>query len=152
MANNKLLVEERQTDLGNFTVGRLLPFRKKRQVGPFTFIDQMGPAKMGNGNYLDVDQHPHIGLGTLTYFFEGEMEHRDSTGSRQIINPGDVGFMNRMVSPSEAESISALKLPIPLSFVLETTKVEASENGRKKHVRINNLTLDIDANKSILLL
>ncbi len=53
----------------------------------------MGPAKMGNGNYLDVDQHPHIGLGTLTYFFEGEMEHRDSTGSRQIINPGDVGFM-----------------------------------------------------------
>lgn len=93
MANNKLLIEERQTDLGNFIVGRLLPFRKKRQVGPFTFIDHMGPAKIGNGNYVDVDQHPHIGLSTLTYLFEGEIEHKDSTGSNQVIAPGDVGFM-----------------------------------------------------------
>ncbi len=93
MANNKLLVNERQTDLGNFMVGRLLPFRKKRQVGPFTFIDHIGPAELGNGQYLDVDQHPHIGLSTLTYLFEGEIEHRDSIGSIQIITPGDVGFM-----------------------------------------------------------
>ncbi len=93
MANNKLLVDERQTDLGQFIVGRLLPFRKKRQVGPFTFIDHMGPSKVGNGNYMDVDQHPHIGLCTLTYLFEGEIEHRDSTGSVKIIGPGDVGFM-----------------------------------------------------------
>lgn len=93
MANNKLLVDERQTDLGNFIVGRLLPFRKKRQVGPFTFIDHMGPAKIGNGKYIDVHQHPHIGLSTLTYLFEGKIEHRDSTGTTQIIHPGDVGFM-----------------------------------------------------------
>ena len=93
MANNKLLVNERQTDLGNFMVGRLLPFRKKRQVGPFTFIDHMGPAKLGNGIYVDVDQHPHIGLSTLTYLFEGEIEHRDSIGSVQVITPGDVAFM-----------------------------------------------------------
>lgn len=93
MANNKLIVEERQTDLGNFIVGRLLPFRKKRQVGPFTFIDHMGPSTIGKGNYMDVDQHPHIGLSTLTYLFEGEIEHKDSTGSDQIIYPGDVGFM-----------------------------------------------------------
>jgi redox-sensitive bicupin YhaK (pirin superfamily) len=93
MANNKLLVDERQTDIGNFMVGRLLPFRKKRQVGPFTFIDHMGPAQMGNGNYMDVDQHPHIGLSTLTYLFEGEIEHRDSIGTLQIIKSGDVGFM-----------------------------------------------------------
>ncbi|MFK8102651.1 MAG: pirin family protein [Saprospiraceae bacterium] len=93
MANNKLLVNERQTDLGNFMVGRLLPFRKKRQVGPFTFIDHMGPAELGNGQYMDVDQHPHIGLSTLTYLFAGQIEHRDSTGSVQVINPGDVGFM-----------------------------------------------------------
>ena len=93
MANNKLLVNERQADLGNFMVGRLLPFRKKRQVGPFTFIDHMGPSTMGNGAYFDVDQHPHIGLSTLTYLFEGEIEHRDSTGSVQVISPGDVGFM-----------------------------------------------------------
>ncbi len=93
MANNKLIVEERQSDLGNFIVGRLLPFRKKRQVGPFTFIDHMGPTKVGNGNYMDVNQHPHIGLSTLTYLFEGEIEHRDSTGAIQVIRPGDVGFM-----------------------------------------------------------
>jgi len=93
MANNRLLVDERQADLGNFMVGRLLPFRKKRQVGPFTFIDHMGPAKMGSGNYVDVDQHPHIGLSTLTYLFEGEIEHRDSIGTAQVISPGDVGFM-----------------------------------------------------------
>ncbi|MCH2233584.1 MAG: pirin family protein [Crocinitomicaceae bacterium] len=93
MANNKLLVNERQADLGSFLVGRLLPFRKKRQVGPFTFIDHMGPGIMGNGKYADVDQHPHIGLSTLTYLFEGEIEHRDSVGSVQVIAPGDVGFM-----------------------------------------------------------
>lgn len=93
MTNNKLIVDEKQADLGNFIVGRLLPFRKKRQVGPFTFIDHMGPSKIGNGNYMDVDQHPHIGLSTLTYLFEGEIEHRDSTGSIQVISPGDVGFM-----------------------------------------------------------
>ncbi|WP_299116679.1 pirin family protein [uncultured Winogradskyella sp.] len=93
MANNKLLVNERQADLGNFMVGRLLPFRKKRQVGPFTFIDHMGPATLGNGKYVDVDQHPHIGLSTLTYLFEGEIEHKDSLGSEKIISAGDVGFM-----------------------------------------------------------
>lgn len=93
MANNKLLVNERQADLGNFMVGRLLPFRKKRQVGPFTFIDHMGSAILGDGKYMDVDQHPHIGLSTLTYLFEGEIEHRDSIGSKQIIHSGDVGFM-----------------------------------------------------------
>jgi len=93
MANNSLLVNERQNDLGNFTVGRLLPFRKKRQVGPFTFIDHMGPSTIGPGKYLDVDQHPHIGLSALTYLFEGEIEHRDSIGSIQTIRPGDVGFM-----------------------------------------------------------
>lgn len=93
MANNNLLVNERQADLGNFIVGRLLPFRKKRQVGPFTFIDHMGPSTIGPGKYVDVDQHPHIGLSTLTYLFEGEIEHRDSIGSVQVISPGDVGFM-----------------------------------------------------------
>ncbi len=103
MANNKLLLEERQTDLGNFIVGRLLPFRKKRQVGPFTFIDHMGPSKIGNGNYMDVDQHPHIGLSTLTYLLEGEIEHRDSTGSVQVISPGDIGFMTSGSGVSHTE-------------------------------------------------
>lgn len=93
MATNKLLVDERQTNLGDFIIGRLLPFRKKRQVGPFTYIDHMGPVKLGKGKYLDVDQHPHIGLSTLTYLYEGEIEHKDSNGSVQLIRPGDAGFM-----------------------------------------------------------
>ncbi|MGB0933468.1 MAG: pirin family protein [Lishizhenia sp.] len=103
MANNDLLVNERQTDLGNFMVGRLLPFRKKRQVGPFTFIDHMGPAELGNGRYVDVDQHPHIGLSTLTYLFEGEIHHKDSLGSDQIILAGDVGFMTSGKGVSHTE-------------------------------------------------
>lgn len=88
-----MIVEERSRDIGNFLVGRLLPFRKKRQVGPFTFIDHMGPAEMGDGVYMDVDQHPHIGLSTLTYLLEGAIEHRDSTGAVQVVKAGDVGFM-----------------------------------------------------------
>ena len=94
MANNKLLIDERQREVGNFLVGRLLPFRKKRQVGPFVFIDHMGPSPIGPGNYSDVDQHPHIGLSTLTYLFEGEVEHKDSTGAHQVVKAGDVGFMS----------------------------------------------------------
>lgn len=93
MANNSLIIDERQSDLGNFIVGRLLPFRKKRQIGPFTFIDHMGPATIKKNQYIDVNQHPHIGLSTLTYLFEGEVEHKDSIGSHAIITPGDVGFM-----------------------------------------------------------
>ncbi len=93
MINERLIVEERSRDIGNFMVGRLLPFRKKRQVGPFTFIDHMGPSVIGPERYVDVDYHPHIGLSTLTYLFEGQIEHRDSTGAVQVIRPGDVGFM-----------------------------------------------------------
>ncbi len=91
--NNKRLAPERTRDIGKFLVGRLLPFAKKRQVGPFTFIDHMGPAVIGPPNYMDIDQHPHIGLSTLTYLLSGEVHHRDSTGASQIIKAGDVGFM-----------------------------------------------------------
>lgn len=88
-----MIIEERGRDIGNFLVGRLLPFRKKRQVGPFTFIDHMGPSEVGPNKYMDVDQHPHIGLSTLTYLLEGEMEHKDSTGAFRIVTPGSVNFM-----------------------------------------------------------
>ena len=93
MNNQRIYVEEASRNIGNFMVGRLLPMRKKRQVGPFTFIDHMGPATFGNGTFMDVDQHPHIGLSTLTYLYEGSIHHKDSIGSDQIIAPGDVGFM-----------------------------------------------------------
>ncbi|TXC85258.1 pirin family protein [Luteibaculum oceani] len=105
--NNTYLVEERSRDIGQFMVGRLLPFRKKRQVGPFTFIDHMGPAYLGNGKWLDVDQHPHIGLATLTYLFEGEVEHRDSTGATQVIKAGDIGYMHAGKAVSHTERTPA---------------------------------------------
>ena len=93
MSNTGLIIEERSRDIGDFLVGRLIPFRKKRMVGPFIFIDHMGPAQVGPGKYMDVDQHPHIGLSTLTYLLEGEMMHADSIGTVQRISPGSVNWM-----------------------------------------------------------
>ncbi len=93
MSNQDLIIPERSRDIGDFLVGRLLPFRKKRMVGPFIFIDHMGPTQLGPGQYMDVDQHPHIGLATLTFLLEGEVEHRDSLGTRQVIRPGSVNWM-----------------------------------------------------------
>lgn len=93
MSNIELIIEERAADIGNFMVGRLLPFRRKRMVGPFAFIDHMGPAKMDGNKNLDVPPHPHIGLSTLTYLFEGAIRHRDSLGSDVEIQPGAVNWM-----------------------------------------------------------
>lgn len=93
MSNTDLIIEERNRDIGDFLVGRLIPFRKKRMVGPFIFIDHMGPSTIKPGTYMDIDQHPHIGLSTLTYLFEGEIHHQDSIGSDQIIKPGSVNWM-----------------------------------------------------------
>ena len=93
MSNTDLIIEERSRDIGDFLVGRLIPFRKKRMVGPFIFIDHMGPADAGPGKWVDIDQHPHIGLSTLTYLFEGEIEHQDSLGTKQRIRPGSVNWM-----------------------------------------------------------
>ena len=93
MSNIQLIIEERAADIGNFMVGRLLPFREKRTVGPFAFIDHMGPAAMKEFQNLDVPPHPHIGLSTLTYLFEGSMMHRDSIGTEIEIQPGAVNWM-----------------------------------------------------------
>ena len=93
MSNIELIIEEKAADIGNFLVGRLLPFREKRAVGPFVFIDHMGPAKLSEYQNLDVPPHPHIGLSTLTYLFEGSIFHRDSIGSAIEIRPGAVNWM-----------------------------------------------------------
>ena len=93
MSNIQLIIEERAADIGNFLVGRLLPFRQKRAVGPFVFIDHMGPVKLNDHQNLDIGPHPHIGLSTLTYLFEGAIIHRDSVGSVVEIQPGAVNWM-----------------------------------------------------------
>ena len=93
MSNINLIIEERPADIGNFLVGRLLPFRGKRMVGPFIFIDHMGPAALSDHENMDVGPHPHIGLSTLTYLFDGAIMHRDSLGTAIEIKPGQVNWM-----------------------------------------------------------
>ncbi|PHR12664.1 MAG: hypothetical protein COA40_07135 [Aequorivita sp.] len=93
MSNLNTIIPERAANIGNFMVGRLLPFREKRMVGPFAFIDHMGPVEMDENENLDVPPHPHIGLSTLTYLFEGSIMHRDSLGSAVEITPGAVNWM-----------------------------------------------------------
>ncbi|MGL2966146.1 pirin family protein [Flavobacterium sp. XGLA_31] len=93
MSNIGMIIEERAADIGNFLVGRLLPFREKRAVGPFVFIDHMGPAQLKDYQNMDVPPHPHIGLSTLTYLSEGAIMHRDSLGTEIEIKPGAVNWM-----------------------------------------------------------
>lgn len=90
----EVLVVPRTHDLGEgFTVRRALPSRERRMVGPFVFFDQMGPHSFSSGQGLDVRPHPHIGLSTVTYLLQGEIQHRDSLGTNQLIRPGEVNWM-----------------------------------------------------------
>ena len=93
MSNIDFIREEAAANIGNFMVGRLLPFRQKRSIGPFVFIDHMGPACLADHENLDVGPHPHIGLSTLTYLFDGAIFHRDSLGTAMEIKPGAVNWM-----------------------------------------------------------
>jgi redox-sensitive bicupin YhaK (pirin superfamily) len=88
-----LVLHARPRDLGGFSVRRVLPSRERRLVGPFIFWDHMGPATFEPGKGVDVRPHPHINLATVTYLFEGEIDHRDSVGSHQAIRPGAVNWM-----------------------------------------------------------
>jgi redox-sensitive bicupin YhaK (pirin superfamily) len=87
------VLQPQSRDLGGFTVGRVLPAIGRRLLGPFIFFDQMGPGELLAGHGLDVRPHPHINLATVTYLFAGEILHRDSLGSAQVIRPGDVNWM-----------------------------------------------------------
>ena len=91
----ELLIHQRSRDLGSFEVGRVLPFSRRRMVGPYIFFDRMGPKALAPGlpREADVRPHPHIGLSTITYLFAGEIMHRDSVGSEQPVRPGEVNWM-----------------------------------------------------------
>lgn len=93
MSNINLIIEERAAKIGSFMVGRLLPFRQKRMVGPFIYIDHMGPVKLSERDNFDVLPHPHIGLSTLTFLFEGSIMHRDTLGNEVEIKPHAVNWM-----------------------------------------------------------
>ncbi|MGF6901598.1 pirin family protein [Paraburkholderia sp. GAS348] len=89
----KAVLKPHLRDVGNLSVRRVLPAMAARLIGPFIFFDHMGPAALEPGVGLDVRPHPHIGLATVTYLFEGSIMHRDSLGSEQKIVPGDVNWM-----------------------------------------------------------
>ncbi len=89
----ELTIQPRVRSLGEFDVRRVLPAAKRRMVGPFVFLDHMGPAVFPPGSGINVRPHPHIGLATITYLFEGEIMHRDSLGYRQLIQAGAVNLM-----------------------------------------------------------
>jgi redox-sensitive bicupin YhaK (pirin superfamily) len=100
------VIVPRARDLGSFEVRRALPSAHKQMVGPFIFFDQMGPAEFLLGHGVDVRPHPHIGLATVTYLFEGEIWHRDSLGTSAPIRPGEVNLMSagRGIVHSERET------------------------------------------------
>jgi len=89
----ELTIDPRERRVGAGTVRRLLPFRTRRMVGPFAFLDIMGPEHLGPGVGMDIDAHPHIGLSTLTYLLHGRVGHRDSTGAVQTVEAGAVNWM-----------------------------------------------------------
>ncbi|RWG91268.1 pirin family protein [Mesorhizobium sp.] len=89
----ELMVIPNAKDIGGFEVRRALPTAKRRLVGPFIFFDRMGPAILRAGHAIDVRPHPHIGLSTVTYLFDGKIRHRDSLGTEMVIAPGDVNLM-----------------------------------------------------------
>ena len=111
-----LTIAAREKDLGGFSVRRLLPYAQRRMVGPFIFLDHMGPAQFEAGHGIDVRPHPHIGISTVTYLFEGEIHHRDTLGYDQTITPGAVNWMTagRGIAHSERTTADDKGRPHPL--------------------------------------
>jgi redox-sensitive bicupin YhaK (pirin superfamily) len=105
------VIEARRHDLGGFEVGRVLPFRQRRMVGPFVFFDHMGPVALPAPvpRSTDVRPHPHIGLSTVTYLFDGQMTHRDSLGVEQVIEPGALNWMTAGAGISHSERFDGMR-------------------------------------------
>jgi redox-sensitive bicupin YhaK (pirin superfamily) len=115
------VIVPRARDLGGFSVRRALPAARRQMVGPFIFLDEMGPAIFAPGQGLDVRPHPHIGLATVTYLFEGEILHRDSLGMVQPIRPGAVNLMTAGSGITHSERTEAgLRATGPRLWGLQT--------------------------------
>jgi redox-sensitive bicupin YhaK (pirin superfamily) len=107
----ELAFPARERDLGGFQVGRVLPYSKRRMVGPFIFLDHLGPLQLAAPvpRSADVRPHPHIGLATVTYLFAGELTHRDSLGVEQVIRPGEVNWMTAGRGISHSERFDSMR-------------------------------------------
>lgn len=110
------VIVPRARDLGGFEVRRALPAIERRMIGPFVFLDQMGPAEFEAGKGIDVRPHPHINLATVTYLYAGEIFHRDTLGSAQAIRPGDLNWMSagRGIAHSERTAADVRSAGHPL--------------------------------------
>ncbi len=110
------IIVPRTSDIGGFSVRRALPSARRRMIGPFIFFDQIGPAELLVGGGIDVRPHPHIGLATVTYLFEGELYHRDSLGTEIAISPGALNWMSagKGIVHSERERPELRRHPRPL--------------------------------------
>ncbi len=108
----ELVIDQHRKDLGGFAVGRVLPSARRQMVGPFVFFDHMGPAEFAPGlsRKVDVRPHPHIGLSTVTYLFEGEIMHRDSVGTVQAIRAGEVNWMTAGKGIAHSERFERARL------------------------------------------
>jgi redox-sensitive bicupin YhaK (pirin superfamily) len=138
----ELVIDQRRRDLGGFEVGRVLPYQQRRMVGPFIFFDHIGPADFPAGipKTVDVRPHPHIGLSTVTYLFDGEIMHRDSVGSEEAIHPGEVNWMTagRGITHSErfekaraqGDSLHGIQSWVALPREAEETDPEFIHYGR----------------------
>lgn len=133
MAIIQNIVMPRLRDIGDFSVMRVLPVAQRRMIGPFVFLDQFGPVTLPAGKGMDVRPHPHIGLSTVTYLLKGSIVHRDSLGSLQPIEPGDVNWMTagRGIVHSERSDIELRKRPQDIyglqSWVALPKKFEETE-------------------------
>lgn len=154
----ELLIDARPRDLGGFEVRRVLPSVARRLVGPFIFFDHMGPAALPVGTGFDVRPHPHIGLATVTYLFDGEIDHRDSLGTLQTIRPGDVNWMvaGRGIAHSERTSPESRQRGVRIhgiqSWIALPVEHEEIEPRFEHHpastiprVELTNATLDVIA-------
>lgn len=114
-----LVIVPRARDIGSFEVRRALPHAKRRMVGPFIFFDQMGPVRLSPGQGMDVRPHPHIGLATVTYLFDGRITHRDSEGNVMEIRPGAMNLMTagRGIAHSERTPADARAEGIAMSGI-----------------------------------
>ena len=135
------LIVPRVRDLGSFEVRRTLPAARRQMVGPFIFFDQMGPVEFAPTQGIDVRPHPHIGLATVTYLFKGEIQHRDSLGSNQLIRPGEVNWMiaGQGITHSERTRAAERTRPHGLSgiqtWVALPERDEETEPGFEHHAR-----------------
>ena len=105
-------IEGRAIDLGGFQVTRILPNETKKMVGPFIFVDHMGPAAFSAGEGIDVRPHPHIGIATVTYMLEGSMLHRDSLGNCLEISPGELNWIGPLSTPDAPDDLPCLNLGV----------------------------------------